>query len=244
MTPRLFVDQPLCESAVVGLPEGAARHVQVLRLQPGDGLTLFNGLGGQWDARVMQMARREVQVQVGTFSAIERELALPVTLAIGMPGNERMDGLVEKATELGATLIQPLLSSRSVLRLAGGRAERKVAHWQAVAVAACEQCGRNRVPVVAPVGPLAAWLEALPAADGTRRLLLSPNGPAMVAAARGGPHGTLLLSGPEGGLTAAEEEAALARGFAPLSLGPRILRADTAPLAALAWLSGPSPGPG
>jgi 16S rRNA (uracil1498-N3)-methyltransferase len=241
MTPRLFVDLPLRECAVVNLPEGAARHVQVLRLQPGDGLTLFNGHGGQWRARVMQIARRAVHVQVGAFSAIERELALPVTLAIGMPGNERMDGLVEKATELGAALIQPLLSTRSVLRLVGERAERKVAHWQAVAVAACEQCGRNRVPVVAPVGALAAWLEGLPAVDGARRLLLSPNGAAMASTARAGPQGTLLLSGPEGGFTAAEEEAALARGFEPLSLGPRVLRADTAPLAALAWLSGPGP---
>ena len=141
MPPRLFVDQPLSRGSDLSLPAGPARHVQVLRLQPGAALTLFNGRGGEWRATVSHMGRSDVQVRVDEHNPMERELQRPVTLALGMPANERMDTLVEKATELGAAAIQPLMCQRSVLRLSGERAQKKVAHWQAVAVAACEQCG-------------------------------------------------------------------------------------------------------
>lgn len=238
MPPRLHVDLPLAPDAVLALPPAAARHVQVLRLQPGAALTLFDGRGGEWAAELVDLGRREVRVRVLRHVEVERELALEVTLAAGMPANDRMDALVEKATELGAAALQPLLCERSVLRLQGERAERRRAHWQAVASAACEQCGRNRVPRIAPVAGLADWLATLAApAPGEVRLLLSPaaDTPALAQAARGARR-LLLLSGPEGGLADAEQRAARAAGFVPASLGARVLRADTAPLAALAAL--------
>jgi len=227
----------LVDGAEIELPEGAARHVQVLRLQPGDALTLFDGRGGEWSAQVLQMGRREVRVRLEAFSEVSRELRVGVTIAVGMPANERMDALVEKACELGVAAIQPLVCERSVLRLVGERAQKKVAHWQAVAVAACEQSGRTRVPEVAPVRGLAEWLAALPAAGPhERRLVLSLRDATVPPAAAAGAR-ILSLSGPEGGLAEAEEDAARRAGFAPVSLGARTLRADTAPLALLAHLS-------
>jgi 16S rRNA (uracil1498-N3)-methyltransferase len=235
MPPRLHVDQPLRPGSTLNLPSGAARHAQVLRLQPGAALTLFNGAGGEWSASVVRMGRTDVVVRVDEFRAVDRELALPVTLALGMPANERMDTLVEKATELGAAVLQPLVCQRSVLRLSGERARKKVSHWQAVAVAACEQCGRTRVPRIEPVSAFDDWLGSLPAADDAQRVVLSFVGSAPSASLTGA--GVLCLSGPEGGLTEAEEAAACKCGFALLSLGPRVLRADTAPLALLAHLA-------
>lgn len=239
MPPRFHVPDALQAGASLDLPDDVARHVQVLRLQPGAALTLFDGRGGEWAAEVVHMGRREVQVRVVAHVAVERELPVAVTLALGVPANERMDTLVEKATELGVAEIQPLLCERSVLRLAGERAQKKVAHWQAVAVAACEQCGRTRVPVVAPVVALPQWLAALPpaAAPGGARVLLSLREPAPLAAAVAGASAVVSLSGPEGGLAESEEALARARGFAAVSLGARVLRADTAPLALLAHLA-------
>ena len=235
--PRFHVPLTLHAGADLDLPEAVARHVQVLRLQPGAPLTLFNGEGGEWSAQVLQMGRREVQVRVGTHTAVSRELGFFVTLALGVPANERMDTLVEKACELGVAAIQPLMCERSVLRLTGERAQKKVAHWQAVAVAACEQSGRTRVPEVAPVRGLAEWLASLPAAGLHEcRLLLSLRDATVPPAAAAGAR-ILSLSGPEGGLAEAEEDAARRAGFAPVSLGARTLRADTAPLALLAHLS-------
>jgi 16S rRNA (uracil1498-N3)-methyltransferase len=184
------------------------------------------------------MGRGEVAVAVGAHAAVERELPLAVTLAVGMPANDRMDALVEKATELGVAAIQPLMCERSVLRLAGERADKRREHWQGIAVAACEQSGRTRVPVVAPVCELERWLRegagALPAA----RWVLSLGDDARPApAAPAGPGAVVVLSGPEGGLSPGEEQAARAAGFAPRSLGPRVLRADTAPLAVLSLLA-------
>jgi len=233
---RFHVDLALREAADLALPAGAVRHVQVLRLQPGDALTLFDGRGGEWGAVVTRMGRSEVHVQVGAHAAVDRELACAVTLAVGMPANDRMDTLVEKACELGVAAIQPLVCERSVLRLQGERADRKVAHWQGVAVAACEQSGRTRVPAIAPVQPLAAWLATLPPAAAGERLLLSLGEVAPLpapAAARP----IVALSGPEGGLGRAEEDLARGRGFVPVGLGPRVLRADTAPLALLAHVA-------
>lgn len=236
----------LSAGAEFALPEGAARHAQVRRVQPGDVLTLFDGAGTEARAEVLAMGRREVQVRVlDAVDARGRELPLAVTLAFGMPANERMDALVEKATELGVAVLQPLVTARSVLRLEGDRAERRRAHWQAVAVAACEQSGRSVVPEVRPVATLAAWLQAEgAAATDTRRWLLSTaaGAPRFVAAgvagaARASDARVVVLSGPEGGLDVGECEAARAVGFAPVSLGPRVLRADTAPLAVLAALA-------
>ncbi|MGE5866005.1 MAG: 16S rRNA (uracil(1498)-N(3))-methyltransferase [Rhizobacter sp.] len=239
--PRFFVDLPLATGVTLTLPPGASRHAQVLRLQPGDAVTLFDGHGGQWQAEVTQMGRKLVDVLVGAHDPSERELALAVTLAVGMPANERMDDLVEKATELGVACIQPLMCERSVLRLSGERAERKREHWQAVAVAACEQSGRTRVPVIEPVRSLAAWLRDLPVGEAARVVLSTAEAPPLPMPAG---RAVIALSGPEGGLAPGEEAAARAAGFVPASLGPRILRADTAPLAALAvWsLGAPTPG--
>lgn len=240
MPPRLHVeDLPLATGAELVLPPGPARHVQVLRLQPGDPLILFDGRGGEWEARVHAMGRSEVAVSVGTHRPVERELPLAVTLAVAMPANDRMDFVVEKAAELGVAALQPLVAERSVLRLAGERADKRRAHWQSVAVAAAEQSGRTRVPQVAPVRPLADWLAGLaPAQPPGTRWMLSLEPGAQPLAAQALPRGTLtVLSGPEGGLSEAECRAARAAGHVPVDLGPRVLRADTAPLAVLAWLA-------
>ncbi len=242
--PRFHCPTDLAIGTEIELPAGAARHVQVLRLQPGDAITLFgDSAGGECSANVTHMGRSSVRVQPTAYHAIEREAPRTIHLLAGITANERMDWLVEKATELGAASITPLLAERSVLKLKGERADKKLAHWQAVAVAACEQCGRNRVPPVHPASNLADWLAAHPATEhpATARLLLSlragtqPLHAAASAALSSGP--VLFLSGPEGGLSSAEEDLALAHGFVPVTLGARVLRAETAPLAALAALT-------
>ncbi len=243
--PRFFCAVALRAGDTLSLPAGAARHVQVLRMQPGDALTLFDGNGGEYSATVERMGRSEVTVVVGTHDPVEREAGAVVHLAAGMPANERMDWLVEKATELGVASIQPLMSAHGVLKLVGERAEKKRAHWEAIAIAACEQCGRNRIPVVHPVKAFADWIcepeggsgsiEApkrliLSLAPGTQRIDGRPTGNGASSAWR-------VLSGPEGGLSSSEEARALAEGFAPVTLGERVLRAETAALAALVSLT-------
>ena len=245
MPARFHIDTPLHACAELALPDNAARHVQVLRLQPGDAVTLFDGRGGQWQAEVLAMERKRVTVRLLAHTPVDCELATSVTLALGMPANERMDGLVEKATELGVAHIVPLVCERSVLRLDGERAQRKAAHWQAIAVAACEQSGRNRVPqVLAPVA-LRTWLAGLPAPQATAcrlQLSLAPGSQALAVVLAGTTATSItLLSGPEGGLSAAEMALAEASGFHPVSLGQRVLRADTAPLAALALIGSLAP---
>ena len=231
--PRLYCSEPLQTGLRLELPPGPARHVQVLRMQPGGTITLFDGRGGEYDARIEHMGRSEVRVEVGAHRDAECETSVQVHLALGMPANERMDWLVEKATELGVASIQPLVSERTVLRLAGERAQKKQAHWQAIAVAACEQCGRNRVPTVHAVESLSSWLARQAQAGVVLSLREGTQALADVPAASS----FTLLSGPEGGLAPAEEDAALARGWQPVHLGPRVLRAETAPLAALAVLT-------
>ena len=256
--PRFFCPSALAPDMVLELPAGAARHVQVLRLQPGDSITLFNHgpgwngpfPGGEFNATVSRMGRSDVQVRVGAHRATEREAARAVHLAVGMPANDRMDWLVEKATELGVASIQPLMTERSVLRLTTERADKKVAHWQSVAVASCEQCGGNRVPQVHGVMTLAPWLKASAAAatlntgtppDARFLLSLRDGSQALRVIADHADSSRVVavyfLGGPEGGLSPVEEEAALAQGFAPVSLGPRVLRSETAALAALVALT-------
>ena len=247
MTARFYADLPLAPGLLQRLPDAVARHVQVLRLQPGGHLTLFNGrphnghAEGEFDAVVERMGRSSVDVSVGAFTPTARQAGRTVHLLVGMPANERMDWLVEKATELGAASVQPLMTERSVLRLKAERADKKLAHWRGVAVAACEQSGRNRVPVIHDVMTLADWLSRHPpgpSAHAARALLSLQTGTRSLAALAAAPAGELsFLSGPEGGLGPQEEAAALANGFVAVTLGPCVLRAETAPLACLAFLA-------
>lgn len=242
--PRFHCATALDVGQSLALPASAARHVQVLRLQPGAAITLFNGQGGEFRAVIEQIGRSDVQVRVESHDPVEREAGRAMHLALGVPANERMDWLVEKATELGAASIQPLVAERAVVRLKAERAERRQAHWQGIAIAACEQCGRNRVPPVHMPMELPAWLEALPGRSEPQaghRWLLSLALDAQWLPLPGAAAGPLtLLSGPEGGLNPAEETAARNAGFRPVTLGPRVLRAETAPLAALARWADPS----
>jgi 16S rRNA (uracil1498-N3)-methyltransferase len=238
MTARLFVEAALATDAEMALPPGAARHAQVLRMRPQQQVVLFDGRGGEWEAIVLHMGRSEVRVRVERHREVDRELPVRVTLAFGMPANERLDALVEKATELGVARLDPLVTQRSVLRVEGERAQRKRDHLHAVAVAACEQCGRTRVPQVAAI---AAFASAAPTwADDDAALFalsLAPEARPWMQAIAPALHARRALrfvSGPEGGWSEAEERALREAGATPVSLGPRTLRADTAPLAALA----------
>ena len=234
--PRFYCPVALPIGAELELPAAAARHVQVLRLQPGREITLFNGEGGEHSATVLRMGRSDVIVRVDAHLAIEREPARTVHLAVGMPANDRMDWLVEKATELGVASIQPLHTAHSVLRLSGERATKKQAHWQQVAVAACEQCGGNRVPWVHPVRDLTAWLGSTASMADVRCVLSLAEGSLALSAVtdQAATRASIaFLSGPEGGLSASEDRAARTAGWQPVTLGARILRAETAALAAL-----------
>ena len=229
--PRFYCPAPLQTGLALSLPPGAARHVQVLRMQPGDVITLFNGEGGEFEATVIRMGRSDVDVEVGAHHLVEREARRAVHLLAGITANERMDWLVEKATELGVASITPLMAERSVLKLKGERADKKLAHWQGVAVAAAEQCGRNRVPVIHAAVSLNDWIKKAP--PGQRWILsLSEGTQPLSQMPKDEP--VTVLSGPEGGLSPTEEACALAAGFAPVTLGARVLRAETAPLAVLA----------
>jgi 16S rRNA (uracil1498-N3)-methyltransferase len=234
--PRFYCEAALRAGAAAELPEDAAHHaVHVLRLRAGDPVTLFDGRGGEYQARIASVARLRVTLDVVAHRALERESPLAVALVQGVSAGEKMDFTVQKATELGVAALQPVIGARSTGRLAGERAMQKRLHWQRVAIAACEQCGRNRVPQVrAPVALEEYCRSAAPASG----LLLSPEAQLGLreAAARLGGQATL-AAGPEAGFTATEE-ALLARcGFVPVRLGPRVLRTETAALAALAALN-------
>jgi len=232
--PRLYCDLPLSPGAEIVLPEAAARHaVTVLRLQIGDTLSLFNGEGGEYSASLVAVSKRETRVRLTEFHAAECESPIEITLALGISAGERMDYSLQKATELGVAAIQPLATERSVVRLAGERADKRLQHWRHVVIAACEQCGRNRVPAVAPVQRLFAYLATI---DRCKRLLLLSPDAATPLKQVPPSNEVVLLVGAEGGLAPAECEAAEASGFEPVSLGPRILRTETAPVAALAVL--------
>ena len=232
---RVFVEAPLATGARVQLAGTAANHVlRVLRLRVGGELTLFNGSGGEFAARIEGFSGSSVTVVVGAQRALERESPLSLTLAQGVSRGERMDLVMQKATELGVTRLVPVLTERSVVRLDAAQAQRKLAHWRAITIAACEQSGRNRPPgVVLPV-PLADFLRSDLKSD--TRLLLSPAAPLRIVDVPQPAHSVTVLIGPEGGLTPHEQERALAAGFVGVRLGPRVLRTETAALAALTLL--------
>lgn len=233
VTPRIFCQPPLAAGTKVDLPHGAAHHVlRVLRLQVGSALTLFDGEGGEYRAELAQANARAVAVHVIEHRDIERESPLTVTLVQGLAAADRMDYAVQKAVELGAAAIVPVIAMRSVARLEGTRAARRVEHWRQIVIAACEQSGRNRLPRVDLPCALAPWLRAVSPAE--LRVLLVPDAQGSLAdLAR--PAGAIeLLVGPEGGFTAEEEAAARAVGFRPVGLGKRVLRTETAGAATLA----------
>jgi 16S rRNA (uracil1498-N3)-methyltransferase len=231
--PRLHCPDGLAPGASIDLPERAARHVAALRLRVGDRVILFAGDGFEWRATLTAIGRRGVQAAIHERSAASRESPLPITLAQGICASDRMDLVLQKATELGVVRMRPIVTTRSIVRLSQERQEKREAHWQNVVIAACEQCGRNTVPEVAPV---AAWRDYLAEpADPGLRLLLSPQGDATLRTLDvSGP--VTVLIGPEGGLTDEERDLAGLAGFRPVRFGPRIMRTETAPLAAIAAL--------
>jgi 16S rRNA (uracil1498-N3)-methyltransferase len=237
VSPRFFIPPAfasLAPGARIALPDAAAHHAaRVLRLAAGDAVTLFDGRGGEY-AAVITLASRQVEVKLSAFDAVEREGPFPVELVQGISSGDRMDFTVQKAVELGAASIRPVVAERSVVKLAGERAEKRVAHWQQIAIAACEQCGRNRVPEVRAIQALDRFL-AEPGAP--LRLLLSPRSGTLLRSLPKPSVPVQLLIGPEGGFSDGEERAAMAMGYAPVNLGVRVLRTETAALGALAAMS-------
>jgi len=231
--PRFYFDADLHAGSLVALSPPAEQHARALRLRPGAAIVLFNGGGGEFDARLVTTGRHAVEVLA--WREVERESALAVTLVQGVSSGEKMDFTVQKAVELGVAALQPVLTRKALVRLSGARAGAKHAHWQRIAIAACEQCGRNRVPeVLAPLTLEAYCRKAAPAAA---RIVLSLRGeralkdlvPAAGAA-------IALAAGPEAGFDDSEEALLERAGFVPVRLGPRVLRSETAALAALAAL--------
>jgi 16S rRNA (uracil1498-N3)-methyltransferase len=232
---RVYVDAELEPGGRLSLTGGAAGHLtRVLRLRPKATLTLFNGRGGEFAATIERVRGSEVTVTVGEHESIERESPFPLTLAQGVSRGERMDLVVQKATELGVARLVPVLTERSIVRLDEQQSDRKSNHWRAVAIAACEQCGRNRLPEVGLPTQLREFLRQ-PAGDSVR-LLLSPSATQRIEDVPRPARGVTVLIGPEGGLSHAELEDALTAGFSAVNLGPRILRTETAAIASLTLL--------
>jgi 16S rRNA (uracil1498-N3)-methyltransferase len=233
---RIHVDMLLVPGIDISLPSQAAEHVgRVLRLVAGDPLTLFNGDGNDYLSIIRTVDKRAVVVQVQSMQCVENESPLSLTLAQAVVRSEKMDLIVQKATELGVVRIVPLLTERSEVKLDAARAEKRWLHWRAVAASACEQSGRARLPEITPALSLPSWLEGLPD-DGALRLALLPEASRSSRALRFTAAGGLLVIGPEGGLGERDISALKAAGFDGLRLGPRILRTETAGLAALAAL--------
>ena len=231
--PRLYLPSEVPAHGVCELPPEQSHHAaHVLRLAAGDAVIAFDGRGNEYAATVQRITRGGVSLVLGEPQPVDRESPLHVTLAQGISSGERMDYTTQKAVELGVAAIQPLATERSVVRLGAERAAKRVAHWQGVVVAACEQSGRNRVPPVLPVMPLTSWLAALE--PSTLRLTLTPGAAQRLAKLKRPAAPTVLLVGPEGGLSPREHADAIASGFVPVRMGPRVLRTETAAVAALA----------
>ncbi len=231
--PRFYCPEALSPGAHIDLPEPVARHaVRVLRLPPGASVVLFDGRGGQYEARIEQIEKNRVGVSLGPWLDVECESTLAVTLIQAVQSGDKMDFTIQKAVELGVAGIVPVDSRRSVTRLSGERAAKRMAHWQGVAESACEQCGRNRVPQVASLEKLENWL-ARPAPDAGLRLILAPDAEFALADLPPARQVQMLI-GAEGGLDPQEIRAAKEAGFQAVRLGPRVLRTETAALAALA----------
>ncbi|NGZ85978.1 16S rRNA (uracil(1498)-N(3))-methyltransferase [Duganella aceris] len=234
--PRFFCPHTLAIGQIITLPEAVAHHIQVLRLAPGALITVFNGDGGEYSATLAQIERRSVSAEIKAHHPREVELPFAVTLAQALPEGSKMDWIIEKAIELGVSGFQPLAAQRCVVRLSAERAEKKMAHWQGIIESASEQSGRNRLARLAPPQDYKQWITQQ---DMHRRIILSPRAEQSLPdwARHQGPQAVTLVIGPEGGLTEQEEDAAVRQGALALSMGPRILRTETAALAAVAALS-------
>jgi 16S rRNA (uracil1498-N3)-methyltransferase len=234
MVPRFYLDAPLRAGSVCTLSEDAAHHaIHVLRLREGDEVTLFNGRGGEFAARIASIQRLRIAIDLLQHRPIERESPLRVTLVQGVSAGERMDSTVRKAVELGVASVQPVLAKRSVARPKAERADSRRAHWQKVVIAACEQCGRNRIPEVHPLIEVTDYRPG----DAGMKILLSPLAELPLSKMSFQGSEFILAAGPEAGFNADEEAALAGIGFVPASLGPRVLRTETAAVAALAALS-------
>ena len=237
-TPRFFsshaLPRPWTAACRVALDETLVRHLHVLRVAINDSITLFDGAGGEFSTTLVELGKRNATVALLSFNAIERESPLQITLVQALATSDKMDFIVQKAVELGVTAIQPISTERAMLKLSGERAEKRLAHWQAIVRAACEQCGRNRLPMVSDVMTLEAWL-LLPAAG--VRAMLHPEATAALQPAGDGAQPISLLIGPEGGFSPRELALAAKHGVAPVRFGPRVLRTETAGLAAIAALN-------
>ena len=234
--PRFYCPQPLAAGATIALPDPVAHHAWVVRLQPGAELTLFNGDGGEYLAQLDGVEKKSATARVLAFVERDRELPYEITLAQALPEAAKMDWIIEKAVEMGVAAIQPLAAQRCVVRLAGERAEKRQAHWQGVIVAASEQSGRNRLARLSALGNFQAWIGQH---DMHKRILLTPRASQSLPdwARHQPPQAVTLLVGPEGGYTEQEEDAAIAQGAIALSIGPRVLRTETAGIAAVAALN-------
>lgn len=234
MIPRFHCPFPLAPGAQVELPEQAARHaLKVLRMKAGERVILFDGRGGEWLAELKVGAGGTAHALLREFIDRDCESPLQVTLVQALPSGDKMDWIVEKCVELGVAAIQPVAAKRSVIRLSAERMARRVAHWNGIAGAACEQCGRNRVPIVAPVLDLPQYL-AGSMTQNARRLLLAPQGNASLQAPGKPLEPVVVMIGPEGGWEEGEMQAAQVAGFTAVRLGPRVLRTETAGAAVLA----------
>jgi len=235
MPPRIFHSAPLASGIEIALTGGAATHLgKVLRLRKNDAVILFNGDGLDYTARIISVTRHEIVVSVAASADPETESPINVSLLQGICRNQRMDLLIQKSTELGVQRIRPIIAERSVTRLTDERIEKKRVHWQNVAISACEQSGRARVPDINRPEPLFTACKQLP--EAAALLVLDPAGDDIPETSIRSAPSIALLVGPEGGLTDTEREAASSAGFRRIRLGPRILRTETAPLAALSIL--------
>lgn len=234
--PRFYCPLPLSIGATLTLPENIAHHIHVVRLSAGEAITLFNGEGGEYTATLTHLDRRHASVEIKAFSPREVELPYSVTLAQALPEGSKMDWIIEKSVELGAAAIQPIAAQRCVTRLAPDRAAKKLEHWQGIIASAAEQSGRNRLTQLSEPASFRDWVARQ---NLHRRILLSPRASQSLSdwARHHPPQCVALLIGPEGGLTMEEEDTALQHGLLPLSMGSRVLRTETAGLAALAALN-------
>lgn len=234
--PRFYCPQALDVGATIDLPDAVAHHVHVVRLQAGAELVLFNGDGGEYVAQLVSVEKRRASARIMAHVARDAELPYQITLAQGLPEAAKMDWIVEKAVEMGVAALQPLAAQRCVVRLSAERAEKKLAHWQGVIVAASEQSGRNRLARLAAPEDLGPWLAQQ---DMHKRILLTPRASESLPqwARHQPPQAVTIMVGPEGGFTTQEEDLAMAHGALALSMGPRILRTETAGIAAVAALN-------